>query len=76
MFEVKIQAAMLRLSEGKELAQFVEREQLRSLGLQRYTKKPKAQNFRLKKSLLPYQLYEAHNVNDVNLVVAVHISRL
>ena len=49
---------MLRLSEGKELAQFVEREQIRSLGLQRYTKKPKAQNFRLKKkvSCLPNAL--------------------
>ena len=30
MFEVKIRAAIMRLSEGKELARLVEREQLRS----------------------------------------------
>ena len=76
MFDVKIQAAMLRLSEGKELVQFVEREQLRSLGLQRYTKKPKAQNFRLKKSLLANQLNEVYNVDDVNLAVTIYIDGL
>jgi len=49
MFEVKIQRAMLRLSEGKEQAHLPSVSNFAAFKPQRYVKKPKAQNFRLKK---------------------------